>query len=449
VARAPLPEIEPLPPRAGPSLPFIGAGLGVLRDPTAFLARARARHGDSFLLDAFGWRLFFVFSPEGVRSLYALPEAEASFGLATFNLVFRHKAPLELVAGRRNRPHDLFGNQELEGYLEQLERAVALQLAELGAAGRFEAFAFARRLGHRLGLACWAGEETAAPERLARLIPLFDRLDTAEAFVRPASRFLTAATRQARERRAMHGIEAVLAEIVAQRDAGRRAGAPGAGDFLDQIIASWADAPPGAREIGIARDVIVIHLGAQSNLYAALAWTLVNLLLHPEALARVRAGDDAFLERCAYESIRLAQRSLTLRQVMRPLDFDDGRAKYRLAPGVLIATMLSLTNPSAAPGLDRFDPDHYEGRSPARRLALPARELVSTFGHGRHACPAQRFSISAIRIAVRRLLESYDLTPRFREAQPRRRQLGAVARSEWPCLVEYRRKRCERQEYGQ
>jgi cytochrome P450 len=52
--------------------------------------------------------------------------------------------------------------------------------------------------------------------------------------------------------------------------------------------------------------VIVIHLGAQSNLYAALAWTLVNLLLHPEALARVCSGDDAFLERCAYESIRLA-----------------------------------------------------------------------------------------------------------------------------------------------
>jgi cytochrome P450 len=430
--------VDPLPPRVGPSLPFVGAGLGVLRDPTSLLLRARARLGDTFLLDAFGWRLFFVFSPVGVRALYALPEAEASFGLATFNLVFRHKAPLELVAGRRNRPHDLFGNQELEGYLAQLERAVALQLGELGAEGRFEAFAFARRLGHRLGLACWAGEEAAAPERLARLIPLFDRLDTAEAFVRPASRFLTAATRQARERRAMHGIEAVLAEIVAARDARRGRGEPGASDFLDQIMASWENAPPGEREIGIARDVIVIHLGAQSNLYAALAWTLVNLLLHPDALERARSGDDAFLERCAYESIRLAQRSLTLRQVLRPLDFDDGRAKYRLAPGVLVATMLSVTNPSAAPGLDRFDPDHYEGRSPARRLDLPARELVSTFGHGRHACPAQRFSISAIRIAIRHLIERFELTAGFREARPRRRQLGAVARAERPCPVAYR-----------
>ena len=431
MARPPLPAVEPAPPRAGGALP----GLGLLRGPTRFFAESRARLGDTFLVDAFGWRLFCVFSAEGVGALYALPEAEASFGLATFNLVFRHKAPRELVIGRRRRPHDLFGNQELEGYLGQLERAVSLSLDELGAEGRFEAFAFARRLGHRLGLACWAGEEAAAPARLDKLIPRFDRLDTADAFVRPASRFLTAATRQARERRAMHGIEAVLGEIVRQRDA---AGG-GPGDFLDQIIAAWADAEPGERAVGVARDVIVIHLGAQSNLYAALAWTLVNLLLHPEALARVRAGDDAYLERCAYESIRLAQRSLTLRQVLRPLELDDGRAKYRLAPGVMIATMLSVTNPTAAPGLDRFDPEHYEGRSPARQLGLPARELVSTFGHGRHACPAQRFSISAIRIAIRRLLERFELAPRFASAAPRRRQLGAVARAERACPVAYRR----------
>jgi cytochrome P450 len=159
-------------------------------------------------------------------------------------------------------------------------------------------------------------------------------------------------------------------------------------------------------------------------------------------LARVRAGDDDLLERAASESIRLAQRSLTLRQVMRPLDFDTGTSRHRLAPGVLIATMLSVTNAPSAAGLDRFDPDHYEGRRLARSVAdaLPARELVSTFGHGRHACPAQRFSISAIRVTLRRLLDRYELVPRFASAEPVRRQLGAVARAERACEVEYRRR---------
>ena len=428
-----MPPIEPMPPRRGGAVPWLGAGAALLRNPTEFFRATRERHGDTFVADAFGFRLFCVFSPAGVRALYALPENQASFGLATFNLVFRHKAPLELIAGRRHRPHDLFGSQEVEGYLGELERAVALHLDELGDAGGFECFHVARRLGHRLGLGCWAGEEAASAAYLDRLIPLLDRLDTAESFVNPALLFVARATGRRREKQALFGLDALLGEIIRARDASGSA----RGDFLDQIRAAWSDTDGLAREQGIARDVVLIHLGAQSNLYAALAWTLVNLLLHPELLARVQAGDDDLLERAASESIRLAQRSLTLRQVMKPLDFDDGARSYRLAPGVLIATMLSVTNASAAPGLERFDPDHYRGRRLSDAIALPARELVSTFGHGRHACPAQRFSISAIRIAIRRLLERYELTPLFTSAAPRRRQIGGVARAARPCLVGY------------
>src|SRR6185295_292219 len=95
-----------------------------------------------------------------------------------------------------------------------------------------------------------------------------------------------------------------------------------------------------------------------------------------------------------------------------------------------------VNNTTAAPGLDAFDPAHYDGR----RLVVPlaAKEQVSTFGHGSHSCPAQRFAISPIRVAVRRLVERHDFTPRFRDARPRARQLGAVARAAEPCVVGYR-----------
>lgn len=285
-----LPSIDPMPARAAGFLPWVGAGVALLRHPTEFFRRTRARLGNTFVVDAFGYRLFAVFSPAGVRQLYALPESQASFGLATYELVLKHKLPLELLAGRRNFPHTLFGGQ-----------------------GTCEVFATMRRLGHRLGLSSWAGHEAASPR------------------------------------------------------------------YLD-------------------------------------------------------------LEQCANESIRLAQRSITLRQVLSPLDFDDGARTYRLAPGTMITTMLSLTNPSAAAGLERFDPEHYTGRRLADTVDLPARELVSTFGHGRHACPAQRFSISAIRIAVRRLVDAYDFTPRFTRADPRPRQIGGVARAARPCSVGYARR---------
>lgn len=430
-----LAAIEPMPPHVAGRVPWVGAGLRLLADPTRFFADTRRALGDTYVVDAFGFRLFCVFSAAGVRALYALPEARASFGLATYNLL-KLKIPDELFAGRRNGPRNLFGGEDVERYVVNLEEAVRREIEQLGERGRFEVFAEMRRLGHRLGLASWIGNEAAAPENLDRLIPLFDRLDSADAFVRPGNAFLVAATRFARERRAMAGIEAIVAAIWAARQArGERAG-----DFLEQIYASYADLEPAARDVGVARDVILLHLGSQSNLYAALAWTFANVITRPALLARVRDGDDVLLEQCANESIRMAQRSITLRQVLAPLDFDDGTRSYRLSPGVLITTMLSVNNTSAAPGLERFAPEHYEGRKLAGSVALETKELVSTFGHGSHSCPAQRFAITAIRIAVRRLVERYVVEPRFAEVRPRRQQLGAVARAEAPCWVDYRRR---------
>lgn len=429
-----LPQITPKPPWVRASLPWIGSGIGLLRDPTRFFQRARARHGDTFGVDVFGYRLFCVFSAEGVQALYRVPEKQASFGLATFELVLRHKVPLELVVGRRTRPHDLFGAEDVQEYLGALDGAVGAQLAELGDAGEFECFAWARRLGHRLGLACWAGPEAAAAQTLDRLIPAFDTLDSSESFVRPHRLFVSRATGKRREWRAMREIEDVIGELLRARGSEPR------GDFLDRIALAFADLPEDERAVQVARDVMLLHMGAQSNLYAALAWTLVNLLLHPELLARVAAGDETLLEQCANESIRLAQRSITLRRVVQPIDVFDGHETYRLEPGCFLTTLLSANNTQAAPGLDRFDPEHYQGRKLAPSVGLEAKELVSTFGHGAHSCPAQRFSITAIRIAIQRLLEDYELEPRFRGAAPRKGQLGAVARAAEPCPVRYARR---------
>jgi cytochrome P450 len=433
---AALPGVDPMPPRESGVLPWLGAGRRLLRNPTEFFRRAREEHGDTFVVDAFGYRLFCVFSAEGVKRLYALPENEASFGLATYELVFRHKMPAELLVGRRNRPHDLFRNPDVETYLDRLEEAVALETRELGDAGTFDAFAGARRLGYRLGLASWAGAEAAAPPRLERLIRAFDQLDSSDSFVRPHTLFVARATGRWRERHAMREIERVIGDVLRER----RASGARPDDFLQRIDESYADLPDAEREIGVARDVMLIQMGAQSNLYAALAWTLIQLLLHPELRKRVEEGDDALLERATLEAIRLAQRSITLRKVLVPTAVSDGIRTFTLAPGTLLATMLSVTNASAAPDLERFDPEHYSGRRLAETVDLPARELVSTFGHGRHSCPAQRFAISAIRIAVRRLLERYELEAAFDVARPNPRQLGAVARAAGPCPIRYRRR---------
>jgi cytochrome P450 len=425
--------VAPAPPRVAGRLPFVGAGLAFLRNPTEFLCSTRARLGDSFLVEAFGFRLFFLFSPEGLRSLYALPEKEASFTEATRTLI-GFKLPPELLGGDMSMFHHLFGRDQLEGYRAWIEAAVEQELAQLGAEGELEVFAHMKRLVHRIGFRCWAGPEAASPAHLPRLIELFEALDPEQAFVHPARIFVTLATRKAPERRALAQVREILSGIWRERE---RRGAR-EGDMLESLHDLYRDSPEPVRHERVARDVIILHLASQSNLYAAISWTLVNLLLHPRRQAAARE-DPARLEACALESIRLAQRSLTLRKVMQPCRVSDGATEYLLQPGVYVATLLSVGNQASAE-LAEFDPDHYERGRPADRLGLPTRESVSTFGHGSHACPGRRFALAAIGIAVSAYLARLELTPLFQRADPKPGQMGAVARAAEPCPLLYRRR---------
>src|SRR5262249_60887538 len=135
---------------------------------------------------------------------------------------------------------------------------------ERGDSGTFEVFGTMRRLGHRLGLASWIGSEAAAPPWVDRLAPLLDRLDSADAFVRPAQAFLVAATRYARERRAMHAIERAGAAIRADQ-----LGDPRSSRGLDHVYAAYGDLPDDARHVRAARAVIMLHLGSPSHPHAA------------------------------------------------------------------------------------------------------------------------------------------------------------------------------------
>ncbi len=129
-----------------------------------------------------------------------------------------------------------------------------------------------------------------------------------------------------------------------------------------------------------------------------------------------------------------------LRAVLREVEVDDGTAVYRLPPGTVVATFLPLTNTTSAPGLEAYDPDRWARRGLHDEADLAARELVTTFGHGPHTCPAMPFSLAAMTRSVDRLFTTYDLMPAFGDAQPLPGQIGGVARAAAPCPVRYRRR---------
>ena len=131
----------------------------------------------------------------------------------------------------------------------------------------------------------------------------------------------------------------------------------------------------------------------------------------------------------------MAQRSITLRKVMKPIQFDDGQRSYKVEPGIYIATMLSVTN-TQSPELRNFNPDNYKKNQLAVDTSVLGKESISTFGHGRHACPAQRFSHHMVKIVVIQLLRHFELSADFAEPpQPSEQQMGGVSRPQCPIEV--------------
>lgn len=401
-----------------------------LADPVGTIAGARVAHGDTFLVPSGDRWFLFLFSATGVQSFYAVAESDASKGIADWQML-RRKLPPELFRDRRTLPHDLFARDDVVEYLDVLATAVDTALTELGDHGTVELFAFTRRLGHRIGLSTWAGP-CGSSNRFDELITALDALDGAAAFVDPAAMAQVAVSDYAAERVAMAAAEAIIGDAIATRDAAP-ASPP---DHFQRIIETWARDPD--RQAGIARDVILVHLGSMSNLFAALGWLLVDVITRPDLTARIRAGDHEFAERCALESIRVAQRSIMLRTVLAPVTVDDGQREYRVEPGVTLATLLPLTNQSTV-DLRAYDPDRWQRRRIRPERLPSARELVTTFGHGSHTCPAQPFALAVMTSVVETMLRRYELTPAFTDPTPRRAQIGGVARAADDCPVGFRR----------
>lgn len=87
--------VGPQPPTVSGKIPFIRAGVDWLSNPRDFLNQKREEVGDTFILEAFGLKLFFVFSKKGLTDFYHISESSASFLEAT-RAFLGYKVPAEV-----------------------------------------------------------------------------------------------------------------------------------------------------------------------------------------------------------------------------------------------------------------------------------------------------------------------------------------------------------------
>lgn len=445
-------RINPAPPAVHEDLPHVGAGLRFLDGPTDYLIELRERYGDTFFVDVFGFPLLVTFSPKGLESLYALEESDASFGLATFDLA-SFKTPTEIFADADPALfYELMKHERMADYLRIIADVAADSFDAWDVSNPIDVFDAIRTSSQRIGSGLWICREAAQEPYWRRLKAAFDVLDQERSFVSPQETLATIKSGKARERTAIADIKALLVEIAAAHDANpEREEAT-----IDRLREKFGAGEDGFRKL--AHNTINANQGFLSNLYAAIGWVVLRLAQYPELRAKaeleivsqrkafpggVETNADAlnkmtFIEQLLMECVRIAQRSITLRRVLKPVTFDDGANVYDVPPGVYITTMLSVTN-TQTEELRRFDPDHYVRNALPQSLTPLGKETVSTFGHGKHACPAQRFSHHMCKIVVAAILDRFAMEPRFSDPQPSAKQLGGVARPEAATHIQFSR----------
>ena len=183
------------------------------------------------------------------------------------------------------------------------------------------------------------------------------------------------------------------------------------------------------------------------------AWTLIELLRHPETMKDVVAElDDLYAGGSAvsFQALREIPRlESTIKETLRlhpPLVLLLRIAKqeleiggYTLPPGVMVAASPAVSNriPEDFPDPDTFDPGRYVE---PRQEDLVNRWTWIPFGAGRHRCVGSAFAMMQLKAIFSVLLRDYE----FEMAQPsetyRDDTSKMVIQLEQPCRVRYRRR---------
>jgi cytochrome P450 len=172
------------------------------------------------------------------------------------------------------------------------------------------------------------------------------------------------------------------------------------------------DTAPSRAEL---RDQLVTLLAAGHETTAgALGWALERLARHPDVLARLRAGDDDYLEAVIKEVLRVRPvLSIVGRKTLT--DFEVGA--WTIPPGIHVVPCIYLTHRRADLWDDptAFRPERFLDGAPEPYAFIP-------FGGGRRRCLGAAFATLEMREVLRAVAARFALAPERAEGERMRRR---------------------------
>lgn len=413
----------PLPP--GPPEPAVAQTALWVARPTVYLRRARDRWGETFTMRLVGMPPFVSFSdPAAVKEIFTGPPDELYAGEANVVLepILGEHSVLLLDGPRHMRQRRLllppFHGQRMRAYGEAMREATLASMADWPRGRPFPVHDRTQQITLEVILRTVFGmdegrELTALREGLAALldgvanpllmIPWF-RVDLGERS--PGGRLL----------RLIERVDELLFALIRRR---RAEGSAGREDVLTMLLQARDEDGAPMTDQELRDELMTLLVAGHETTATSLAWSLHQLLAHPEALRRAyeevdrvfegapvdpdRARELPWLDAVVKETLRLAPVIPAVgRRLQSPMRFGG----VDLPRGVIALPNIYLThrNPRVWPAPDRFDPSRMLEKKPSPYELFP-------FGGGIRRCIGMAFALYEMQVVLATVLQKLELRP--------------------------------------
>ena len=425
-------------------------------DPIGLLRRVRDECGDVGVFTLAGRDVVLVTGADVNETFFRAPEEVLDQGEAyPFMLpIFGKGVVFDTSPERRKemlRTQALRGEQ-MKGHAATIQREIERMVAEWGDEGEIDLLDWFAELTIYTTSSCLIGPRfrDELDSRFARLYHDLERGTDAIAFVDPYAPIESFARRD----RARVGLVELVQAIIDRRAAQPKP-AREHRDMLDVLVMlRREDGEPMFTADEITGMFISMMFAGHHTSSGTAAWTLIELLRHPEVMTDVTAELDELysdgsevsfqalreiprLEAALKETLRLhPPLVLLLRVVKEELEIGG----YTVAAGAMVGATPAISNRIAEdfPHPDLFDPSRY---AEPRQEDLLNRWTWIPFGAGRHRCVGSAFAMMQLKAIFSVILRDYD----FEMLQPsdsyRDDTSKMVIQLAQPCRVRYRRRR--------
>ncbi|MFB7878775.1 cytochrome P450 [Nocardia sp. NPDC056064] len=430
--------------------------LGEFRtDPIALMRRVRAECGDVGTFELAGRDVVLLSGAEANEFFFRAGDDDLDQGAAYpfMKPIFGEGVVFDAPPERRK---EMLHNQALRadhmrGHAGTIAAEVDRMVAGWADAGEIDLLEFFAELTIYTSSACLIGRKfrEQLDGRFAHLYHELEQGTDALAYVDPYAPIESFTRRDAARAALVELVQAIMDQRIANPPAGKDDR-----DMLD-VLVSITDEHGALRFSAseITGIFISMMFAGHHTTSGTAAWTIIELLRHPETLAGVVSELDELyadgadvshhalrqipkLEAALKETLRLHPPLIVLMRVARG-EFEV--CGHRIAPGDMVAATPAVSNriPEDFPNPDAFDPGRYLD---PRQDDIVNRWTWIPFGAGRHRCVGAPFALMQLKAIFSILLRDWE----FELAQPpqtyRNDHSKMVVQLEQPCRVRYRRR---------